>query len=446
MQYFKPSIYNVFIEQDKEYTTIFNSFSGGIIKLENEIYTVLKNGLFTKNQINYFDELIKGGYIVLKDIDEYRRVYILHENYNMNPNPTTVSYVLVPTLNCNLRCVYCFQKNYTRNKSGEIFSKGAMTSIIDFIVQENQGNTNLRNIKINWFGGEPLLCFESIILFYEQLSDRLSEKNISIKTGITTNGVLLNEERLILLKNKCNLEKIQITVDGEEKTYCTKKQTTTDIFNKVLENIYLSSKYVRTVVRLNADKSNFDELKRLALLIKHKAGKENLILHFAQLRNYTNDENVNNVYFNDYEYWVAKKEFYQTLKNSGQDQKNLTRKLPSFSFNSFCGLVAKQNYVIDYKGNLFKCEHQIGDEKYCVGNIKYGLFYNNIYQNAVKLSNDVKCKQCNLFPCCNYAQCNIMHNFAGKKKCMIYENQLLVLQSKVKEYLQNLQTEGHHGN
>lgn len=446
MQKFKQSIYNVFIDQDNKYTTIYNSFSGGIIKLENNVYSILQGGLFNKNQVKYFNELINGGYIVLDQIDEYKRVIALHENFNLNSNPNTVSYVLVPTLNCNLNCIYCFQKNFLRKETNNIFAQKQVSHIIDFIIHENKDNINLREIKINWFGGEPLLNFDSIVLFHKELSAKLKNKDIIIKTGITTNGILLNEKRLFTLKNICNLEKIQITIDGEEKTYCAKKRTTSDNFYKVLENIRLATKYTRTIVRLNADKTNFQELKRIARLINNEVDKhDNLIFHLAQLRNYTKDENVDDAYFNDYEYWNAKKEFYQNLADNENYKKNLICKLPCFSSKSFCGLAPKQNYVINYNGNLFKCEHQIGNEKLSVGDIKYGIYYNNVYKKAIKSLIDVRCAKCNLFPCCNYAQCSIMHNFTGETKCVMYDNQLLVLQNKVKDYIKFLGLENCNG-
>ena len=281
-----------------------------------------------------------------------------------------------------------------------------------------------------------MLCYEQIVYFSKSLKAALSEKNIGFTCSMITNGTLLDEKKLRVLVSDCNLYRIQITIDGEENTYCSKKQTTGEIFNRVLNNICLATRYTKTTVRVNADKQNFNELLRVSKSISQMdIKKDNLFIHFAQLRDYNNNTQVLNAY-DDLEYWQAKYAFYSTI-DQHLPKKNT---VPSFSVKPFCGLAKGNNLVIDYLGNLYKCEHYIGNPQKIVGTVADGVFYNSVYEKSFSLATDERCNNCDLFPICNYAQCTAMHTFAGDDQiCLCYANQLETIKQKIKKYLEEHQ-------
>lgn len=436
MEKYKFSQYNIVIDQDDQYTTIYNCYTGGIIKLENDAYNFLVKNSEVDDTVLFADELICQGYLINSKIDEYNRVKIQLDNTINAPNQSVVSYVIAPTLNCNLKCVYCFQKNTRDTNSNATISNDLLEQIARFILNSNRDNPTVKSIKITWFGGEPLLCYDKIISFSKLLKLKLQNKNISLITHMITNGVLLNEKRLMALVHEANLEHIQITLDGEVQTYCSKKQTTKNNYFKVVENICRATRLVRTVVRVNADKANFEELKRLAIALLHNSAinKENLKFSFAQLRDYTHDICCQHMLFDDYEYWKYKNVFYSVLKEHGYCWKDDIR-LPNFVARPFCGVSLYRNFVIDYYGNLYKCEHYIGQDGKIVGNIIDGVYYNSIYNESISLVDDEKCHKCCIYPFCNYSQCSVMHDFTGDDMCLCYEKQLKVIKEKVKRYL-----------
>lgn len=436
MTKYKESQYNILVEQDEEGVVLYNCYSGGIIQLENKAYESIQQTEFCIDSVLYGRELLQNGFIVNANINEFQRVKTQIESTISNHNQEMISYVIAPTLNCNFRCVYCFQKDFRTDGNENIVTEETLCKIKQFILNEAKGNRNLKKIKITWFGGEPMLCFEQIVSFSKQLKDTLAERNISYVADMITNGALLDEDKLKVLVEDCNLKNVQITLDGEERTYCEKKQTSTVIFKKVLENVRNATKYIKTTVRVNADKTNFEELQRLIKsLYLSDVNKDNITVHFAQLRDYdcANCEESN--CFNDLEYWKRKEEFYSALK--ALDIKGNKKGLPAFSLIPFCGLALGHNLVIDYRGNLYKCEHYIGDETKIVGNVYDGLFYNEVYEQSLSLATDERCNKCSIFPCCNYSQCAAMHGFAGKdSECKCYKNQLETLKQKIKKYLE----------
>ena len=61
---------------------------------------------------------------------------------------------LVPTIACNLRCPYCFEKS----KPKGVISNETCDKIIDFIKRDKRNPC----LDLNWFGGEPLLAINQI--------------------------------------------------------------------------------------------------------------------------------------------------------------------------------------------------------------------------------------------------------------------------------------------
>ena len=263
---YKYSQYNIVIEnfkeRDSEYVILFNSYSGGILKLEKSIFNNIYRGEISQLKQNDLGVLIKGGYILDENINEFNRVKNRYALECINQKPEKVNYVIAPTLNCNLHCIYCFQKD-KRNDIDHIMSDETLKQVINFIVRENNNNDNLKKIVINWFGGEPLLCFDIIAKANKNIIEAFKQKNILIETNITTNGVLLDKSKLKELTDRCNLSHIQITLDGEMNSYCAKKMTTPEVFNKVINNLIDASKVAKVTIRLNADKKNYNEFTNL---------------------------------------------------------------------------------------------------------------------------------------------------------------------------------------
>lgn len=428
---YKQSQYNIVVYRDKDYTILYNSFSGGIVKLKNSVYSKLSESDFIYDTFPFFYQLKKGGYVTDEFMNEFNRVHELMHMQSSNCFPKQVTYVIAPTLNCNLRCVYCFQKNLDAVKKCDRMSQSTMNKIVEFILKSNMGNDNLESINLRWFGGEPMLCYEKILGLSSMLKAKIKDTKIKLNASMTTNGTLLDEEKMKDLASVANLTSIQITVDGSEKIYCEKKQTNSETFNKVIENILLSTQYFNTKVRFNADKTNFKDIKAISQMLYEKCkNKEKLKVHFAQLRNYNGD--CDECFYADDEYSEAKNEFYQNMYDNGYISQQPNIEPPKFKLKPFCGLKAVRNFVIDPLGNLYKCEHNLGDTTKIVGDIENGSYYNEEYQNFINDKKPEKCSKCEVFPLCNYAVCAVMQKLTGDENCKHYAPQLKLIINNIK--------------
>ena len=99
---------------------------------------------------------------------------------------------LVLTHQCNLDCVYC----YEHHKNSCTMSAELAQSIVDRELSMDDG---VSMVEFDFFGGEPLLEFDTIKKVVETTIAKEYEKDYIF--FITTNGVLLNDEQKEWLKN-----------------------------------------------------------------------------------------------------------------------------------------------------------------------------------------------------------------------------------------------------
>ncbi len=172
------------------------------------------------------------------------------------PQPDGVtSYVIFTTTDCNARCFYCFEKGCRRIDMTPETAEAAA----DFILKNSGDHT----VRIQWFGGEPLVCTEAI----DRISARLKEAGKKYISTIVSNGYLFNEENVEKAVRDWNLKKVQITLDGTEKVYNRAKAfiyREGSAFRVVMDNIgRLLEAGIRVTVRLNLDNYNAEDLLKL---------------------------------------------------------------------------------------------------------------------------------------------------------------------------------------
>ena len=115
---------------------------------------------------------------------------------------------------CNLQCKYCIYGSLYKNpfKYNKIKSNDVQKIIDRLLCYWEFGVT--KNIRINYYGGEPLLRFEDI----QQITEYIKSKNTSVNFtfGLTTNGTLLDAYKIdYFVKNNFVLA---ISLDGNEES------------------------------------------------------------------------------------------------------------------------------------------------------------------------------------------------------------------------------------
>lgn len=104
-----------------------------------------------------------------------------------------MEYTIWITNDCNMKCRYCY---VDKMKGTNSFAENSVARLIQFI---NETSKTVKEIKINFFGGEPLLKFDLIQFIIEKMEKELV---VDVKYFLTTNGLLLNESIIEYFKEK----------------------------------------------------------------------------------------------------------------------------------------------------------------------------------------------------------------------------------------------------
>ena len=217
--------------------------------------------------------------------DEYAEV----DAQRKNAHPKTeeqcpiTSFTILPTSRCNARCFYCYEKGITpQNMSPE-----TADAVADFIIRSSKG----QSVHLGWFGGEPTVAHPIIT----RICRRLEENQVSFRSGMISNGLLLDEALIHTAVTCWKLQHIQITIDGTEAVYnATKnyKGNPENPFLTVLAHIdALQAANVRVSIRINLGLHNYDDsLVLIDQLARRFRGKKGIRAYVHEIDNVYDDD------------------------------------------------------------------------------------------------------------------------------------------------------------
>jgi uncharacterized protein len=115
---------------------------------------------------------------------------------------------------CNLSCEYCFASKGDYKSGRSLMSKDVALKAVDYLVA-NSGHRH--NIEIDFFGGEPLMNFDvvkEVVAYGKELENKTGKK---FHFTITTNGILLDKEKINFI-NKY-MDNVVISIDGRKEVH-----------------------------------------------------------------------------------------------------------------------------------------------------------------------------------------------------------------------------------
>lgn len=253
----KPSLYNRYIHIDGKYF-VYNLLSRAIVELDNKTdLTALQ-----QSDLEHFDENTIQGFrtcriIIRNDFDE--SMHILRLQRIIKYGNKNVRLTILPTLNCNFNCWYCYEK-HTPN-----FMREQEVNILEKFGKNLLTKNRLNQFTTDWFGGEPMLYFNSVIVPLSNKIQKLCEQHsVPFFNMITTNGALFNAKHLDSLK-EIQLKKYQITLDGGKQAHNQTRYSLKykDSYSLIINNILLLVENIPNIdmtVRINCTKENVETI------------------------------------------------------------------------------------------------------------------------------------------------------------------------------------------
>lgn len=126
-----------------------------------------------------------------------------------NRNPVVKALCLHVAHDCNLACQYCFAEEGEYNGPKGLMSLEVGKAAIDLLIKSSG---NRQNLEVDFFGGEPLMNFGLVKDLVEYARSIEKEANKNFRFTITTNGVLLDEDKQKYINE--NMSNVVLSLDG----------------------------------------------------------------------------------------------------------------------------------------------------------------------------------------------------------------------------------------
>jgi uncharacterized protein len=256
----KSSKYNIFVDfPENRIRLAFNAFTLALVEFTFDEGIIVEkildgpniphktNGKSTKFK-EIKETLVKGGFLIDESMDEIEILKSKNRISRFAQN-NHIGLTIAPTLSCNFRCIYCYEKHKKDRMNLRI-----MRSLLGWAEKATTGG---KNLSVTWFGGEPLLAMREIQYLSKGFLT-ISEKNkAKYSADIITNGFLLDRKTAAKLK-KHHVTKAQITIDGPKNIHDKRRPLVNGkgTFDVILENIKNCCDLLEITLRINVDKTN----------------------------------------------------------------------------------------------------------------------------------------------------------------------------------------------
>ncbi len=388
----RSSIFNI-IETIGDGILLYNTNSNGILKLNKE-YEEKYNEFLQSGKLDdeaFKSALLKGNMVIDENSgDEIDTIFL--ENKMARFGGNDIGLTVAPTMACNFRCPYCYEKG----KEYVTMNRETVNKVKKYF---NNLKERYRHVAITWYGGEPLLAFPIIEELMESIYEKFERKYVAV--SVVTNGYLLTENVARKMK-KLNISSIQITIDGPPEIHNKRRRLPSgeDTFFVILENMKKALEIypeLKISIRVNIDKDNIDGVDKIIQYLEEYDLIHKTHLYLAPVTN-INETCTEGSCFSTREFAIEELDFLKRNHKKGYSFISLPVRN-----TSMCGAVSAHSYIIDARGDLYKCWDDVSNL-----NEKVGSLYDEhspVNANMVKwlshtIENDVECRNCKYLPVC----------------------------------------------
>jgi uncharacterized protein len=399
----KASRYNIFSTISENNILGFNGISLGWLKLnksEYDYYELIKSrkiGMpFMKKKRNVLkNSLLQGKFIIENNFDELSYINLM---FNMNKFRNDVlALTICPTLNCNFKCLYCFECH-----KDAYMGKDIEEEVIKFIRQRVSNMPGILSLHVTWYGGEPLLAKDTIFRMSEKIIKICKANDLNYSGSIITNGSLLNKRTAMRLKQH-RISQAQVTLDGPPEIHDKTRpfMNGSPSFSIIFKNIQEAASIINISLRINLLKTNAMKISPLFNILKSADIMEKIRIHFGRVHITPNTcQDLPESCF-------SAKEFSKIeLKLCEQYKEYMLPFLFSLLYPksscSQCTATSLNSFVISPDGSLSKCWETVGQGEEIIGHVSEEIKVNSTLLKWLSFSptNYKDCANCNILPIC----------------------------------------------
>jgi len=417
-------------------------------------YCVLSEEEFKKLKQNNIDDELKEKLeekeIILSERNLNEAVRLTRNRNNFLFSGTSL-HIIVVTLRCNMKCVYCHASSKDINDKGFDMNKETAKKTVDFVFQ-----TPNNNITIEFQGGEPLLNWDVVKYIIEYAEEKNKQLKKNMITTIVTNLTEMDEKKMNYIIEH-NID-VCTSLDGPkelndhnrkfihqssyEQVVKWIKRFNEEYQKRNIENRRINALVTLTKKSLSYPKEIVDEYIRLGLRDIHLRFLNNL---GVAKKAWTNINYSVKEYLN---FWKKAVKYIDELKKQGKDINEriisiMTNKIqneydPNYlDLRSPCGAAIGQ-LTYNYNGDIYTCDEarMIGEDLFLLGNVKIDKYKNIVTSDracatvAASINDQYICNDCaykpycGICPVCNYAeQGSVIGKITQTDRCKIFMEQ-----------------------
>lgn len=375
---------------------LYELVSGRICALQPEMTQIILDNINAPSQLaslhpDLYAALSDSGFVVDEDFDATEAAisdFLKHDS-----DPALFEITVNPTLDCNLRCWYCYE-DHLMGTGMKPETMDAIKRLVDGKVADPQ----LRHLAITFFGGEPLLRWKDVVaplIKYGVGSAR--ERGLGFNTGFTTNGVLLTRDKFEFLEQLgLRSTTFQISFDGNRTIHDSSRvyDPAHPTFDRMLEA-------VRTGAEMGFG---------MCVRFNYKAETLDSFNEVIDLMGDWSEETRHNITVNMQQVWQDSDGVNNEVKGRAAAMQERIR---SLGMSSECDMVYHRhvcyadrhnNVCVNYNGDIYKCTARKFDPANREGVLQPDgtIEYNDRYRRRmdIKYSNPA-CLKCMIMPICN---------------------------------------------
>lgn len=421
----KQSDYNMFIDNKKQESILVNTRTMNKVKFRREEAAFVKKSLAEndfgelKNR-GYLNCLLENEFLLPHMYDEHRWIELMYNE--MVYDKSYLSVTILPTINCNFKCVYCYE-----NPESLYMSKEVVERVKRFFNKKIPG---CKQVKISWFGGEPLLQKEVIFELMEHVNMLCKKYGVALAGTMNTNGYLLDRKtfkRLVSLK----IRTYEICVDGPIDTHNRQRphRELADSYQCIIKNLTDIKKEIKTNTFAIGIRTNVtpelegvldEHIRQMSELF---SGDDRFYLSFQGVRNWGGERINSEMVLGT----VREKKMHSCWHAvATKNRMKSIEAIPIIPFAGYCDATRHNGYVINYDGSLHKCTlAMFNPDSKDIDSIGYIDQYGNPIVDEEKHACWIikptpireQCKKCKLFPVCIDGSCVYQRNILGNYRC-----------------------------
>ena len=419
---FVPSRFNVRRIVEGKGLVLFNTFTGALAffkcSMRPHLEALLSKSGVPKSADRWLEYLVAKRFLIPEGTNELRQVRFVQGKTHHRTDKMEL--ILLSSEECNFRCTYCYEE----------FPRGTMEPWVREAVVRwvERRIPTLNSVKIDWFGGEPLLGLEAMQDIAPKVQALCRQHDVQVLQGITTNAYLLTPDVFTSLVS-WGVTDYQITIDGPQRTHDTTrilKDGGGGTYDVIIENL-------RQITTLPGN---------CMISLRINFGPENLPYmdeHLKMMKAYFGHDQRFKMRFFPVSKWGGKNDDH--LQTCGMSASALTRELelkaqkmglqsegrlehisPGSDF-TICYAARPFNFIVGADGKLMKCTLALDKHDYnVVGALRPDGRPDVKLDKLVRwvapyFEEDAECQKCFFLPVCQGISCPLERIENNSRPC-----------------------------